>query len=118
MATTNVPNEETPLLGGQQVLTTRRVVEPESQVDTLAGGHTPSVKDRRNADGRPDAVKKTPLPWAQLSIVLILELAEPLTSQVISPVGPSIPFPSNSLLWRRLIPDGGVQWTADRPFFS
>ena len=95
-----VPTEETPLLGGQQVLTTRRVAEPESESDTLASSRAPSVKDRRKTDRGPDAVKKTPLPWAQLSIVLILELAEPLTSQVISPVGSSIRFHSYFPGWR------------------
>ncbi|KAF8896544.1 member of major facilitator superfamily multidrug-resistance, DHA1 sub-family, partial [Infundibulicybe gibba] len=33
-------------------------------------------------------VKETPLPWFQLSIVLVLQLAEPLTSQVIYPFAP------------------------------
>jgi len=116
MATTTVPNEETPLLGGQQALTTKGVAEPESEVDTLAGSHTPSVKSGTNANGGPDAVKKTPLPWPQLSIVLILELAEPLTSQVISPVSSPIDSPSHFPLWRRLVPYE-VQSTADRPFF-
>ncbi|KAF8896545.1 member of major facilitator superfamily multidrug-resistance, DHA1 sub-family [Infundibulicybe gibba] len=35
-------------------------------------------------------VKKTPLPWFQLSIVLLLQLTEPLTSQVISPFAPQL----------------------------
>ncbi|KAH9928662.1 MFS general substrate transporter [Fomitopsis serialis] len=33
---------------------------------------------------------KTPIPWAQLSILLVLQLAEPLTSQVISPFAPDL----------------------------
>ena len=36
--------------------------------------------------------KKTPLPWGQLSVVLFLQLAEPLTAQVISPVSFSLIF--------------------------
>ncbi|EMD34106.1 hypothetical protein CERSUDRAFT_86859 [Gelatoporia subvermispora B] len=32
----------------------------------------------------------TPLPWAQLCILLVLQLAEPLTSQVISPFAPDL----------------------------
>ncbi|KAG5642027.1 hypothetical protein DXG03_003774 [Asterophora parasitica] len=35
-------------------------------------------------------VKRTPLPWFQFSIVLFLQLAEPLTSQVISPFAPQL----------------------------
>ncbi|TCD70201.1 hypothetical protein EIP91_004381 [Steccherinum ochraceum] len=34
--------------------------------------------------------KITPLPWGQFSILLILQLAEPLTSQVISPFAPQL----------------------------
>jgi hypothetical protein len=33
---------------------------------------------------------KTPLPWAQLWIVIVLQLAEPLTSQVIYPFVPQV----------------------------
>ncbi|GBE88221.1 MFS general substrate transporter [Sparassis crispa] len=33
---------------------------------------------------------RTPLPWAQLTILLVLQLAEPLTSQVISPFAPDL----------------------------
>lgn len=32
----------------------------------------------------------TPLPWGQFSIVLFLQLAEPLTSQVIYPFAPQV----------------------------
>ena len=35
-------------------------------------------------------VKRTPLPWFQLCIVLVLQLAEPLTSQVIYPFTPQV----------------------------
>jgi hypothetical protein len=34
--------------------------------------------------------KPTPLPWGQFSIVLFLQLAEPLTYQVISPFAPAV----------------------------
>ncbi|KAH7912793.1 major facilitator superfamily domain-containing protein [Hygrophoropsis aurantiaca] len=34
--------------------------------------------------------KRTPLPWRQFSIILFLQLAEPLTSQVISPFAPQL----------------------------
>ncbi|KAG6906444.1 hypothetical protein DXG01_013927 [Tephrocybe rancida] len=35
-------------------------------------------------------IKKTPLPWAQFTIVMFLQLAEPLTFQVISPFAPQL----------------------------
>ena len=53
-------------------------MEPEPA--PLAGPSNPS------ADGGSDVTKKTPLPWGQLSVVPFLQLAEPLTAQVISPV--------------------------------
>jgi len=89
MTVTAVPNEETPLLRDQQVSAIERVTDPEPEAVTLAGlsnqnSRAPSVKGGRN--GRPDVVKKTPLPWAQFSLTLFLLLAEPLTAQVISPV--------------------------------
>lgn len=34
--------------------------------------------------------KKTPLPWFQFTIVLLLQLGEPLTSQVIYPFAPQV----------------------------
>jgi hypothetical protein len=34
--------------------------------------------------------RATPLPWAQFSLVLVLQLAEPLTSQVIYPFAPQV----------------------------
>ena len=34
--------------------------------------------------------KPTPLPWAQFSILLVLQLAEPLTNQVIYPFLPQV----------------------------
>ncbi|CCM04993.1 uncharacterized protein FIBRA_07191 [Fibroporia radiculosa] len=33
---------------------------------------------------------RTPIPWSQLSILLVLQLAEPLTSQVIAPFAPEL----------------------------
>ncbi|KAG6904579.1 hypothetical protein DXG01_008881, partial [Tephrocybe rancida] len=36
------------------------------------------------------SIKRTPLPWAQFTIVMFLQLAEPLTSQVISPFAPQL----------------------------
>ncbi|KII89810.1 hypothetical protein PLICRDRAFT_39984 [Plicaturopsis crispa FD-325 SS-3] len=37
-----------------------------------------------------DKKRHTPLPWAQLGIILVLQLAEPLTSQVINPFAPQL----------------------------
>jgi len=34
--------------------------------------------------------KPTPVPWAQVWILLVLQLAEPLTSQVIYPFTPEV----------------------------
>ncbi|KAG2070150.1 hypothetical protein BDR04DRAFT_1155765, partial [Suillus decipiens] len=33
---------------------------------------------------------QTPLPWRQFSILLVLQIAEPMTSQVISPFAPQL----------------------------
>ncbi|KAJ7595444.1 member of major facilitator superfamily multidrug-resistance, DHA1 sub-family [Mycena floridula] len=38
----------------------------------------------------PSESRRTPLPWAQLSISIFLQLAEPLTSQVIYPFSPEL----------------------------
>ena len=58
--------------------------------------------------------KTTPLPWFQFSITLFLQLAEPLTSQVIYPFMPEVCTISRNL-WRahsfpgdKLIRDLGV----------
>jgi len=34
--------------------------------------------------------QKTPLPWRQFSMILVLHIIEPLTSQVISPFAPQV----------------------------
>lgn len=38
----------------------------------------------------PPLRKPTPVPWAQVWILLVLQLAEPLTSQVIYPFTPEV----------------------------
>ena len=93
--TTTIPttaDEETPLLGGQQVSGTGRS-EPEAT--TLTGpsnqsNHTISIQGRTNTNegSHSGVVEKTPLPWVQFSIVLSVFFAEPLTAQVIYPVSP------------------------------
>lgn len=40
--------------------------------------------------GEQQKKKPTPLPWAQFSILLVLQLAEPLTNQVIYPFLPQV----------------------------
>jgi len=60
-------------------------VEPEPEAATLAGpsnqgSRTPGDKGRENADGEAVVVKGTPPPWAQLSSILFLEIAEALTA--------------------------------------
>ena len=44
---------------------------------------------RSDSHGRPKR-KHNPIPWAQFSILLVLQLAEPLTSQVIYPFAPEV----------------------------
>lgn len=98
------PDEETPLLGGQQASAVEQVMEAGSETVTLAGpsnqgSRTPSTRGKPNANGMTEVAKKTPLPWRQFSLVLLLQFTEPLTSMVIYPVGSSaFTFPSKSLL--------------------
>ncbi|KAH7884488.1 major facilitator superfamily domain-containing protein [Phlebopus sp. FC_14] len=49
-----------------------------------ADEETPLLQAQQQRKGR------TPLPWRQFSIILFLQLAEPLTSQVISPFAPQL----------------------------
>ena len=67
MTIPTIPDEESPLLGGQHVSATEEIAESEP-----GNGLKPN--------------KIIPFPWAQFSIVLFLQLTEPLTSQVIYPV--------------------------------
>lgn len=46
--------------------------------------------DRNEHTKHSDKTKETPIPWAQFSLVLFLQLAEPLTSQVIYPFIPQL----------------------------
>jgi hypothetical protein len=46
--------------------------------------------------------RPTPLPWFQFSIVLFLQLAEPLTSQVIYPFAPQVCIIEHVLVVTRL----------------
>jgi hypothetical protein len=112
------PDEETPLLSGQRVPTVKRITEPEpepeseseSETATLAGpsnqcSRTSSIKSKTKVKVQSDVTTKTPLPWAQFSIVIFLQLAEPLTSEVIYPVSsPAMFFP----LWCLLTPAESV----------
>lgn len=50
---------------------------------TTADEETPLLPEQQKK-------KPTPLPWAQFSIILVLQLAEPLTSQVIYPFAPQV----------------------------
>jgi hypothetical protein len=97
-----LPDEETPLLGGQQASAVGRITEPEPDAATLAcpsnqSSCTSSIGGKTNPKEGSNVVQRTPLPWAQFSIVLFLQLAEPLTSQVIYPV--SSPVASFFPLW-------------------
>ena len=99
--TRTVPDDEVPLLGDQQVPSPGRIPERESEAASPAdpsnwGGRTPSVDGRTNANRRSrspsDVVERTPLPWPQLSIALLVLLAGNLTINVISPVSSSVHF--------------------------
>lgn len=87
------PNEETPLLSGQQTSAVGTTAAPEPEVATLDG--PPNRGSRaQGTEGKTrtsKVPKKTPLPWAQFSVVMFSQLAEPLTSQVIYPVSSSTP---------------------------
>ena len=94
------PDEETPLLGGQRVSAVGRITESDSKAAMLPtpsnqGSRTASVKGKTNANGGTETAKKTPLPWAQFSIILLLQFAEPLTAQVIYPVSSLTGFSSD-----------------------
>lgn len=41
-------------------------------------------------EGENQPKKRTPIPWAQVSLLLVLQLSEPLTSQVIYPFAPEV----------------------------
>ena len=111
LLTATMPDEETPLLNGQQVAAVERS-GPETPV--LAGpsnesGRTLSVQGRADANGgsQSGVVANTPLPWARYSITLLLQVADHFTSQVIYPVSSSVGFYYN-LLWRRFISVEGI----------
>lgn len=96
LAIQTAPDEQTPLLGGKNVSATQGVisVDPDPETATLAGSsnqssRAPSIASKADVSDR--VIKKTPLPWAQFSIILFLQLAEPLTSQVIYPVSSTAP---------------------------
>jgi len=84
-----VPDEETLLLCGQRISATPEVPEPGSEATALAG---PSNQGTPRPSNISEAIKQTPPPWAQFSIVSSLWLALPLTAQVIHPVSSSIGF--------------------------
>lgn len=49
------------------------------------------------------SLKPTPLPWFQFSIVMFLQLAEPLTSQVIYPFAPQVCYKTLWQAWESLM---------------
>ena len=52
---------------------------------------TPLLRDEHNHGHRKR--HHSPIPWAQFTIILVLQLAEPLTSQVIYPFAPEVSRP-------------------------
>jgi hypothetical protein len=88
MTPTN-PDDKTPLLKGEDASDTGKTSIPRP--GAVAGPPDPgscvrSIDGEADVNGASKVVKKTPLPWAQLSVVLFLQLTEPLTSEVIYPV--------------------------------
>jgi len=91
MTIPSVPDEETSPLHGQRRSVIGGVTEPDSEAVTLAdpsnqGSRTSNIIGKTSSNRGSGVVKKTPLPWAQFSIILFLQLAGPLTAQVIAPV--------------------------------
>ena len=82
VTTSTVPDEETPLLGGQRISATGRITKSKPAAATLTDPGNESK-----------LIKKTPFPWTQFSIISLLLLTEPLTSQVIYPVS----FPAGGI---------------------
>lgn len=65
--------------------------EVTGQTPTALSFTIMSTPDEETPLLRSDQTKKhTPLPWGQFSIILFLQLAEPLTSQVIYPFAPAV----------------------------
>ena len=63
---------------------------------TTADEETPLLDEQRKR-------KPTPLPWAQFSILIVLQLAEPFTNQVIYPFAPQVCTIALPVLYRRLM---------------
>jgi hypothetical protein len=62
-------------------------------VTTRDDEHVPPAspdEDTPLLSSEPSLRKPTPVPWAQVWILLVLQLAEPLTSQVIYPFTPEV----------------------------
>lgn len=92
------PDEETALQDRKGVSATGGVIlgaNPEVvtlELPLSQDSRTPSIEGNADACGVSEAIEKTPLPWAQFSVLLFLQLAEPLTSNVIYPVSPTLDY--------------------------
>lgn len=87
-------DEGTPLLSDRHASAAEES-ELEAAISTSnQSGRTPIIQGEANVNGRSRSgvVKKTPLPWAQFSVTLLLQVADHLTAQVISPVSSPISF--------------------------
>lgn len=58
--------------------------------DSIASSSSSTIATGSELESAPDAKRETPLDWPQFSLVLFLQLAEPLTSQVIYPFVPQV----------------------------
>lgn len=83
-------NEETPLLRAHE-----HDEHEHERYDSIASSSSSSTIasdtiSESELESAPDAKRETPLDWPQFSLVLFLQLAEPLTSQVIYPFVPQV----------------------------
>lgn len=80
-------DEETRLLRTQH--------DEHERYDSIASSSSSStlatdIANESELESAPDPKRETPLDWPQFSLVLFLQLAEPLTSQVIYPFLPQV----------------------------
>ena len=111
------PDEEVPLLGDQQVLTSGKITGCESKTAKLVGPQHTSGANGRIGGYSSDVVERTPLPWAQLSITLLVLLGGLLTINVISPVSSLVGF-SYRLPFASFYVSRGFDWALNATFFS
>jgi hypothetical protein len=86
-----------------------------SKLKAMTAGRGSAFVDEETPLLQRKSTPVTPLPWAQFSIVLLLQLTEPLTSHVIHPFAPQVCCISSRInsgvlnfIWQQLVRDTGV----------